>query len=173
MGVVVTISGTATLNTHFTVSPAFQSATGVVVIPAGQASVDITVTATGSPQDGDTIILTVTPSPIFSLVQASQTLTFSGGSIEGDPHVFGIMGQIFDFQGQPKRTYNLLSDTHLQVSFSIHFHFISIQFNSIHFIFIFIFIFISFHSLVISRTDKTCFLHQLISSGMFSLISNK
>ncbi len=115
MGVVITISGTATLNTHFTVSPAFQSSTGIVVIPAGQSSVDITVTATGSSQEGDTIILTVTSSPIFNLVQSSQTLTFSGGSVEGDPHISGVLGQNFDYQGMPKRTYCLLSDTMLQV----------------------------------------------------------
>jgi len=43
------------------------------------------------------------------------SLTFAGGG-SGDPHFRGWNGQIFDFQGVPKQSYNLVSDVDLQVN---------------------------------------------------------
>ena len=52
------------------------------------------------------------PSMGFFITQISMTVA---GGMTGDPHVFGLSGQIFDFVGSPNTAYCLISDTDFQV----------------------------------------------------------
>ncbi len=58
-------------------------------------------------------------------INPGQTVSYSfllgfggvppGGAIEGDPHITGLLGQRFDFQGKVHQTFNFLTDFMIQV----------------------------------------------------------
>ena len=78
---------------------------------------ELTVTGTTISTSSVTVelICTVTGANDFVFCFLDDaSLTYTGGG-SGDPHFRGWNGQIFDFQGTPKQSYNLISDVDLQV----------------------------------------------------------
>jgi hypothetical protein len=135
----ITLSGSATLTSDFTLGSLSGSSPYSLTISANTLEATFTVQPVPDQLLGgsvETVTFTILPDAAgnsYVVVEGNDQATLSisnVGSATGDPHMIGFQGQRFDYIGENGQVVNMLSDPSLQVCLFFIFHLSSFIFSS-------------------------------------------